>query len=186
MNDSAEGRRMTIEIISWSISTKVWDRARIKLTTPGSAVRFAYVARHFGDFATRPVDKSCKMMFIARDKLKISGFSYLSVLTYFLGAQKNCLNLGAQKDCLNETVLFSTHKIVLIQKLEDSLQITHSYLGASDIEGDNSAKKNVRMRNRLHVKTWSPLMVHQKQEKHVQKKSPRSDSDQRLYVCFLK
>ena len=29
LNDSAEGRRMTLEIISWSISTKVWDRARI-------------------------------------------------------------------------------------------------------------------------------------------------------------
>ena len=27
MNDSAEGRRMTVEIISWSISTKVWDLA---------------------------------------------------------------------------------------------------------------------------------------------------------------
>ena len=34
MNDSAEGRRMTVEIISWSISTKVWDRAGIKLATP--------------------------------------------------------------------------------------------------------------------------------------------------------
>ena len=36
MNDSAEGRRMTVEIISWSISTKVWDRAGIELATPGS------------------------------------------------------------------------------------------------------------------------------------------------------
>ena len=26
LNDSAEGRRMTVEIISWSISMKVWDR----------------------------------------------------------------------------------------------------------------------------------------------------------------
>ena len=41
MNDSAEGRRMTVEIISWSISTKVWDRAGIELATPGSAVSFA-------------------------------------------------------------------------------------------------------------------------------------------------
>ena len=30
---------MTVEIISQSISTKVWDQARIKLTTTGSAVR---------------------------------------------------------------------------------------------------------------------------------------------------
>ena len=34
LNDSAEGRRMTVETISWSISTKVWDRARIQLATP--------------------------------------------------------------------------------------------------------------------------------------------------------
>ena len=56
--DSAEGRRMTVEIISWSISTKVWDRARIKLTTPGSAVRLASVARHVTDSATLPGDAS--------------------------------------------------------------------------------------------------------------------------------
>ena len=29
LKDSAEGRRMTVEIISWSISTKVWDRGGI-------------------------------------------------------------------------------------------------------------------------------------------------------------
>ena len=49
MNDSAEGRRMTVEIISWSISTKVWDRAGIELATPGSAVSFASVTRHVTD-----------------------------------------------------------------------------------------------------------------------------------------
>ena len=54
MNDSAEGRRMTIEIISWSISTKVWDRAGIELATPGSAVSFASVTRHVTDCAMRP------------------------------------------------------------------------------------------------------------------------------------
>ena len=32
---------MTIEIISSSISTKVWDRGGIKLATPGSEVRHA-------------------------------------------------------------------------------------------------------------------------------------------------
>ena len=37
---------MTVEIISRSISTKVWYRAGIELTTPGSAVRHASVARH--------------------------------------------------------------------------------------------------------------------------------------------
>ena len=37
---------MTIEIISSSISTKVWVRAGIKLATPESAARLASVARH--------------------------------------------------------------------------------------------------------------------------------------------
>ena len=45
---------MTVEIISRSISTKVWDRAGIELTTPESAVRHASVARHVTDCATRP------------------------------------------------------------------------------------------------------------------------------------
>ena len=45
---------MTVEIISWSISTKVWDRVGIELATPGSAVRLASVARHVTDCATRP------------------------------------------------------------------------------------------------------------------------------------
>ena len=54
LNYSAEGRRMTVEIISWSISTKVWDRAGIKLATPGSAVRHTSVARHITDCAMRP------------------------------------------------------------------------------------------------------------------------------------
>ena len=45
---------MIVEIISRSISTKVWDRAGIELATPGSAVRFASVARHITDCATRP------------------------------------------------------------------------------------------------------------------------------------
>ena len=57
LNDSAEGRRMTVKSISWSISTKVWDRAGIELATPGSAVRLASVARHVTDCATRPGHK---------------------------------------------------------------------------------------------------------------------------------
>ena len=36
---------MTIKIISWSIATKVWDRARMKFMNPGSAVRHASVDR---------------------------------------------------------------------------------------------------------------------------------------------
>ena len=53
LNESAEGRRMTVEIISWSISSKLWDRAGIKLATPGSALRLASVARHITDCATQ-------------------------------------------------------------------------------------------------------------------------------------
>ena len=40
---------MTVEIISWSISTKVWYRVGIEPATPGSAVRHASVARHVTD-----------------------------------------------------------------------------------------------------------------------------------------
>ena len=44
---------MVIEVISCLISTKVWDRALIKLTTPGSAVRLII------DCATWPGNASC-------------------------------------------------------------------------------------------------------------------------------
>ena len=46
LNNSAEGRRMTVENISRSIYRKVWDRAGIELATPGTAVRHASVVRH--------------------------------------------------------------------------------------------------------------------------------------------
>ena len=58
LNDSAEGRRMTVEIISWSISTKEWDQAGIELLTPGSAVRLASVTRHVTNCTTQPSSKS--------------------------------------------------------------------------------------------------------------------------------
>ena len=45
---------MTIEIISWSISTKEWDRAEIELPTPVSAVKHASVVRHITEWATQP------------------------------------------------------------------------------------------------------------------------------------
>ena len=45
MNNSAEGRRMTVEIISCSISTKIWDQAGVEIATPGSAARFASVSQ---------------------------------------------------------------------------------------------------------------------------------------------
>ena len=45
---------MAVEVISWSITTKAWDRAGIELATPGSVVRLASVARHATDCATWP------------------------------------------------------------------------------------------------------------------------------------
>ena len=64
LNESAEGRRKTVEIISWSISTKVWDRAGIKLAIPESAVRHASVARHVTDCTTRPGRASFLLIFL--------------------------------------------------------------------------------------------------------------------------
>ena len=45
---------MTVEIIHDQIliSPKVWDQARIELTTPGSAVRNVSAARHVTDCAS--------------------------------------------------------------------------------------------------------------------------------------
>ena len=45
---------MALEIISYSISTKVWDRAGIDLATPGSAVRHISAVRHVTDCAAGP------------------------------------------------------------------------------------------------------------------------------------
>ena len=65
---------MTVEIISLSISTKVWDRAGIELATPGSAVRHASVARHVTD-----CDILLNICFIGGIKhiLQISGIKQL-------------------------------------------------------------------------------------------------------------
>ena len=52
---------MTVEIISRSISTKVWYLAGIELATPGSAVRHASVARHVTDWLQMRVWLHVKM-----------------------------------------------------------------------------------------------------------------------------
>ena len=44
--ESAEGWRMAVEIISWSISTKVRDQAGINHATTGSAVVHIYAVWH--------------------------------------------------------------------------------------------------------------------------------------------
>ena len=56
----AEGRRMAIEIISRSISMKVWDRAGIKLATPKSAVRHVSAVRHSDTLQTELRDQAVK------------------------------------------------------------------------------------------------------------------------------
>ena len=45
---------MTIEIISRSIFTKVWEGAGIQLGIPGSSVRCASVVKQVTDCATLP------------------------------------------------------------------------------------------------------------------------------------
>ena len=45
---------MTVEIISLSISKKVWDRVQIELATPGSAVRHISTVRHGTDYTMLP------------------------------------------------------------------------------------------------------------------------------------
>ena len=52
--ESVDGRRMTVEIISWSFSSKVWDWAGIKLVTPGSSARHISAAWHVSNCAMRP------------------------------------------------------------------------------------------------------------------------------------
>ena len=73
LNESAEGKKMALEIISWSIYTEVW--ARIELTTPWSAVRHASVVRHVTDCAMQPENHSW-----GEEK---------SILTFILGAEKS-------------------------------------------------------------------------------------------------
>ena len=70
---------MTVEIISRSISTKVWYRAGIELATPGSAVRHASVARHVTDRATRMW--GCE---VCQDKARPSKYSAWQGLSLFV------------------------------------------------------------------------------------------------------
>ena len=69
---------MTVEIISWSISTKVWDRAGIELATPGSEVRLTSVARHVTDCATLSEFESG--MRLAWSLVKVRSLSYMERL----------------------------------------------------------------------------------------------------------
>ena len=83
LNESAEGRKMTVEIISWSISTKVWDRAGIELATPEIAVRHASVARHVTDCATRPSFQPNGLDYPYQKNEPISNFRGVRWYSYF-------------------------------------------------------------------------------------------------------
>ena len=49
--ESTEGRRMAVEIISWSIYRKVWDWAWIELATPWSTVKHVSAVKQATDCA---------------------------------------------------------------------------------------------------------------------------------------
>ena len=69
---------MTVEIISLSISTKVWDRAGIELATTGSAGRLTSVARHIMDCTTQTdyFLKACGFTFCLLAVIIIGGKCY--------------------------------------------------------------------------------------------------------------
>ena len=84
--ESVEGRRMTIEIISWSISMKIWDWVGIELLTPGSAVRQVSAARHFTYCVMQPVDKI----------LFVSFTLSLLVVTFVIWADNLCKQFSSR------------------------------------------------------------------------------------------
>ena len=59
LNESSEGRRMTVKMSSWSISTKVWDRPGIELATHNYFIhvtlRFQIRATHAYQFKLKCV-----------------------------------------------------------------------------------------------------------------------------------
>ena len=76
---------MTVEIISRSISTKVWDRTGIELSTPGSAVRHASVAWHVTDCATRSGKKKFdyEKIFFLQNGIILNGFYMCTDSAFF-------------------------------------------------------------------------------------------------------
>ena len=80
--------------------------ARIKLATPGSAVRHASVARHATDCATRPGMIDCSVFdFITRNFGKLSGLKKIGFHHLILLFDVCCLNLIlTEKDNCPETM----------------------------------------------------------------------------------
>ena len=120
LNESAEGRRMTVEIISWSISTKVWDRAGIELATPGSAVRHASVARlEFERLLIGYISK-CK------DRLSISIVASISQPYWIIN-----ISIGKIQ---NQSIILGKPRHVLVFQAE---QADDSTLGPKQGGGDS-------------------------------------------------
>ena len=93
---------------------KVWDRAGIKLATPGSAVRHASVARHVTDCATRPgIILKRKRKLVALLLLPYRCFVAVDVLWLFLAVPW----VGLQ--CV--IVAFPDHTHFLIRQLLQEL-----------------------------------------------------------------
>ena len=65
------GRKETNQTNKGSISTKVWswDRARIELVAPRSAVRDVSAARHVTDCATWPSDLSFSDIYLSQQNV---------------------------------------------------------------------------------------------------------------------
>ena len=114
LNDSAEGRRMNIEIISWSISTKVGDRAGIEPVTPVSAVRLTSVARHVTDCPTQPGEGGSVPVFL-REPIDISDFPGVSPL--WIRPLEVCFIHIVMFCCCIEKPVFSGH--LWIDKTKD-------------------------------------------------------------------
>ena len=134
---------MTIEIISRSIVTKEWDRARIKLATPGSAVRLASVARHVTDSLRCPVHiliwikfnpvniktlnlKSCNLLFVYNAALHPSQQYFSHVTNYNL--QNVCWSVDTRDMRINWKnrliSILDIHRKISIQYI--SLSITQN------------------------------------------------------------
>ena len=103
---------MVIEIISWSISTKVWDQAWIELANPGSAVRHVSAAWHITDCTTQFIGNWPFLEFYKGIIRKLScSFSYnffVKLSLYNIIHSKHCPFLWPK-----HSVIMGLHCIIL-------------------------------------------------------------------------
>ena len=111
LNDYAVGRRITVEIISISISTIVWDWAGIDLATPGPAARLASVARQVTDSATQPSNSYMPSWFKLNDFICFtfsgqSGIVFFCWLNLILTTTAHCTLVLVAKDVSFRMIAF--------------------------------------------------------------------------------